>query len=296
MSTTLIFRLSDEQDQLDAAADRPDRLADAPPGPSTDAPPTSVATAAAQRPWWRSEEPVVEADVARDPESVQRSAAGRGWDSEPGEDDQTLGRLWLEDDGDESVAWSADGSPPAAGWGLNQSGARASSRSLARRVISIGAIVGVALLVLAAIHGGRHAGRGSAGQRPLVAAAASATNRASLPASAASPRSGRWPIAPRSPAALRSEPRDHRPQPHPARHPARRSRAAARAIHHSLRRARRTHAPAPTLPASAPDPARAVGPIAPAPSPAATGEVPQPARSVPPSSSNQTSAEFSFER
>src|ERR1700733_1972507 len=118
MSTTLIFRLSDEED-LDIAADRTDGLAGAQPDPSPDAPPTSFASSISQRPWWRSEELPVEADVARDPDS-QQSEAGRAWDPEPGDDDEAFGSLRLKDYVDESVARTADGIAPAAGRGLNE--------------------------------------------------------------------------------------------------------------------------------------------------------------------------------
>lgn len=97
------------------------------------------------------------------------------------------------------------------------------------RFVAVGAILGAALLLLAIVHGARDTGRSFAAQRPVVAAAASAAGVAQLPASAASPRRGRWPTSPGSPAAPASQPQTKpRSRPTPRRRAAHRQRPAAR--------------------------------------------------------------------
>jgi hypothetical protein len=154
-----------------------------------------------------------------------------------------------------------------------------------RRGLAIAGLVGVVLLAVGFAHGGRHAGRGSTQQRPLVAAAAEAQD-ASLPAGAASSRRGRWPTSPpRSPAA------HHLARSHSAHRPPRRRAAMA---------ARRRRVAGPR---GAPD-AAAVEPTRPTNSGevsvlAAPPEPPVDARGAPATSSSSSTppaAEFGFER
>jgi hypothetical protein len=70
-----------------------------------------------------------------------------------------------------------------------------------RRAVAVAALAVLGISVISVAMSARHMGRSSAGQRPLVAAAASAMGQGSLPAAAPSPRRGRWPISPRSPVA-----------------------------------------------------------------------------------------------
>ena len=292
----MIFRLCDEDEDLDLAAEPVHPAAEG----SHHGRSREFGFRHGEQPSWDpSQEPrtVTWADrepwTAEPPEGPSPVYAGEAWEVDPDTTASSGMFDWdgLEPDGrdrpidgDERPGWT--GREPARALRT-----AASSRSwFSDRVLALGAIAIVALLVVAISHSARPAGRGSVGQRPLEAAAVGVSTEAPLPASAASPRSGRRP-PPQPPAAPPAKPRRARrhqstpPRPLPAKAPARTTPAPTPAVTPASIATRVPPAePAAPLPAPAPAPAPGPGPLR-------TDRTSR--REAPPAS---TLAEFSFER
>jgi len=306
-STTMIFQLRDEDEDLDLAAEPIQQTATHPrqrrrrsgsgffgvrhgeePSRNPSEGPEALTWADDDlSPVERSAEASLdpsEEDWERDP---QLSATGALFERDLGPSDDP--ESWIA--GDPERLLDADSRRGWSGWpGRSLRGAGSSRSWSSDRVLAVGAIAVLALLVVAIGHSARQAGRGSVGQRPVAAAAVGASPGTPLPASAASPHSGRRP-PPRPPAAPLLKPRRaqrHQRSPlrlRPAKAPAGRPQVKTAA----LPELKPASAPlSAAAPAPAPEPARA-----PAPAPVHVHSTPT-ARSEAPPASNL--AEFSFER
>jgi hypothetical protein len=299
-SSTMIFRLCDEDEDLDLASEPRQPAAEHAPGARRRSRSRQFGLRRAERRDWEpSDQPARgnwvdgAAWTAGSAEEPGAEVAPESWDVDP-EDAGATGAIF--DWGGEPPAPEdqVDGDPLASPSGREHAGvfrAGASSRPwISHRVFAVGAIAIVALLVVAIGHSARQAGRGSVGQRPVAAAAVDARAGASLPAPVVSSPSGRRP-SPQPPAAASAKPRRAArgertgPRPRPAHRPARRGHVRAAAI----RAPGLTVAP---VSVSAPEQAPAAVVV---PAPAQVRSDPRPRHDASPDS-DPALAEFSFER
>jgi hypothetical protein len=301
--STMIFRLCDEDEDLDLAAEPRQHAAEHSPRARRRSHPRQFGFRRAERcNWERSGQPSRGGWVDGEPRTAELAeepgaeVAPESWDVDP--DTATSSALfdWGVEDSDRGGQINAD---PFASWSAGEHAgafrAAASTRSwLSHRVAAVGTIAIVALLLVAIGHSARQAGRGSVGQRPVAAAAVGASSGAPLPAPIASSPGGRRP-PPQPPAANPAKPRRARrrqrtgTRPRPANRPAPRARVTAAT----------TPASTPTM---APVRASAAGSApeqAPAPvvvtAPARVRSDPRPRQAASPDSAPGL-AEFSFER
>ena len=209
-ASTMIFRLCDEDQDLDLAAEPVHPAAEGShhgrsrqlgfrhgEQPSWDPSSEPRTVTWADREPWTAEPPEgpspVDADEAWEVDPDTTASSGMfDWDGlEPDGRDRPI-------DGDERPGWT--GREPARALRT-----AASSRSwFSDRVLALGAIAIVALLVVAISHSARPAGRGSVGQRPLEAAAVGVSTKRRCPPPPHRPAAAGGPLPSRRPHPLPS--------------------------------------------------------------------------------------------